>query len=124
MIWTNLEGEMFTLTLPALALSLIVLLPISARALPNDELSGRQLAQAADPNIGTGEGEVRKIDKSTKKVTVRHGPIAGLDMEPMSMVLQVKEATMLDKLAVGDKIKFTVRRGGGAMTLESFEALK
>lgn len=82
------------------------------------------LALAQDQNVGTAEGEVRKIDKSTKKVTVRHGPIAGLDMEPMTMVLQVSDPSVLEKLKVGDKIKFTVRRGGGAFTLESFEPAK
>jgi Cu(I)/Ag(I) efflux system periplasmic protein CusF len=79
------------------------------------------LSLAQEQTIGTAEGEVRKIDKSTKKITVRHGPVSGLDMEPMTMVLQVQDAAMLDKLAVGDKIKFTVRRGGGAFTLQSFE---
>ncbi len=83
----------------------------------------QEIAQA-DPNIGTAEGEVRKIDKATKKVTVRHGPVAGLDMEPMTMVLQVADSADLDKLAVGDKIKFVVRRGGGAFTLQSFETIK
>ena len=83
----------------------------------------QEIAQA-DPNIGTSEGEVRKIDKATKKVTVRHGPVSGLDMEPMTMVLQVADPADLDKLAVGDKIKFTVRRGGGAFTLQSFEIFK
>jgi Cu(I)/Ag(I) efflux system periplasmic protein CusF len=82
------------------------------------------LSLAQDQNIGTAEGEVRKIDKSTKKITVRHGPVAGLDMEPMTMVLQVADPSVIEKLKVGDKIKFTVRRGGGAFTLESFEPVK
>jgi Cu/Ag efflux protein CusF len=79
------------------------------------------IAVAQEQTIGTAEGEVRKIDKATKKITVRHGPVSGLDMEPMTMVLQAGDAAMLDKLKVGDKIKFVVRRGGGAFTLQSFE---
>jgi len=101
----------------ALILALALMMPFVA-------VPAVQMAHAQDQNIGTAEGEVRKIDKATKKVTVRHGPVAGLDMEPMTMVLQVGDETMLDKLKVGDKIKFTVRRGGGAFTLQSFEPVK
>jgi Cu(I)/Ag(I) efflux system periplasmic protein CusF len=100
-----------------LALAALFLIPLSASVAISD-------AQAQEENIGTSEGEVRKIDKSTKKITVRHGPVAGLDMEPMTMVLQVQDAAALDQLKVGDKIRFTVRRGGGAFTLQSFEQLK
>jgi Cu(I)/Ag(I) efflux system periplasmic protein CusF len=92
--------------------------------LPEPSHATEQLAQAQDENIGTAEGEVRKIDKSTKKITVRHGPVSGLDMEPMTMVLQVQDGALLEQLKVGDKIKFTVRRGGGAFTLQSFEPAK
>ncbi len=81
------------------------------------------LAQAPAPT-GTGEGEVRKIDKATKKVTLRHGPIQELDMEAMTMVFQVADPAMLDQIAVGNKVKFTVRQGGGALTLLSIEQIK
>jgi len=32
------------------------------------------------------EGEVRRIDRSNLKITIRHGEIKNLDMPPMSMV--------------------------------------
>ncbi|MEO7105496.1 MAG: copper-binding protein [Rhodoferax sp.] len=34
------------------------------------------------------EGEVRKIDKESKKITLRHGPLKNLDMPAMTMVFQ------------------------------------
>ena len=34
------------------------------------------------------EGEVRKVDKAAGKITVKHGPIANLDMPGMTMVLR------------------------------------
>lgn len=100
----------------------LLTLPIASRHSFSQGFA-QEIAQA-DANIGTAEGEVRKIDKATKKVTVRHGPVAGLDMEAMTMVLQVADPADLDKLNVGDKIRFTVRRGGGAFTLQSFETIK
>ncbi len=88
-----------------------------------DEARFDLFAQAPTPT-GTGEGEVRKIDKATKKVTLRHGPIQELDMEAMTMVFQVADPAMLDQIAVGNKVKFTVRQGGGALTLLSIEPAK
>jgi Cu(I)/Ag(I) efflux system periplasmic protein CusF len=60
------------------------------------------------------EAEVRKVDKDAKKVTLKHGPIKNLDMPPMTMVFQVKDAALLDKMAAGDKIKFSAEQQQGA----------
>ncbi len=57
-------------------------------------------------------GEVRKVDKEEKKVTIKHGEIKNLDMPPMTMVFQVKEAALLDNLKPGDKIQFRVIKEG------------
>jgi Cu/Ag efflux protein CusF len=70
------------------------------------------------------EGEIRKVDKDTKKLTIRHGPLENLDMPAMTMVFQVKDAAVLDRVKVGDKVKFTADRIGGAYTVTHLEALK
>ena len=54
-----------------------------------------RVAQASSP---LAEGEVRKVDKEAKKITLRHGPIESLDMPAMSMVFQVKDPAMLDEV--------------------------
>jgi Cu(I)/Ag(I) efflux system periplasmic protein CusF len=59
------------------------------------------------------EGEVRKIDKAQSKVTLRHGEIKNLDMPAMTMVFRVKDATQLDSVAVGDKVKFAAEKIDG-----------
>lgn len=74
--------------------------------------------------VGRAQGEVRKVDKEASKVTLRHGPIEGLNMPAMSMVFQVKDAKILDQLKEGDKIRFTTAREGGALVLKSFEQEK
>src|SRR5688572_4157169 len=81
-------------------------------------------AVAQAPQVGTGEGEVRRIDAETNKITVAHGPIPELNMRAMTMVLQAPEAKMLDNLAVGDTVKFTVARTGGAFTIQALEVVK
>lgn len=71
---------------------------------------------------GTAEGVVRKIDKDAGKITIRHGPIAGLDMPAMSMVFRAKKAALLDKVKVGDKVRFGVLHDKGAFFVTGIEA--
>ena len=70
------------------------------------------------------EGEVRKIDKDAKKLTIRHGPIANLEMPAMTMVFQVKDSAMLEKVKVGDRIGFVAEKAGGVLTITHIEAMK
>ena len=70
------------------------------------------------------DGEVRKVDKEAKKLTIKHGPIANLDMPAMTMVFQVKDPAMLDQVAAGDKIKFGAEKIGGAFTVTRIEPTK
>ena len=67
------------------------------------------------------EGEVRKVDKEAKKLTIRHGPIANLDMPPMTMVFQVQDPGLLDAVKAGDKIRFRAEKAGGAYTVTRLE---
>ena len=70
------------------------------------------------------EGEVRKIDKEAKKITLKHGDIKNLDMPGMTMVFQVKEAALLDKVKAGDKVMFTAEKADGAIVVTAIEAAK
>jgi Cu/Ag efflux protein CusF len=56
------------------------------------------------------DGEVRKIDKAQAKITLKHGEIKNLEMPPMTMVFRVKDAKLLDAVAVGDKVKFAAEK--------------
>lgn len=82
-------------------LSLLVLVPLAAAA---------QSAPAAKTESGTGQGEVRRIAKEQNKVTLRHGEIRTLDMPAMTMVFTVRDAALLDRVKVGDKVQFTVEK--------------
>lgn len=88
-----------------LALSLLLLLPV--------------LALAQEPPLrGETSGEVRRIDRAAGKVTLRHGPITGpLDMEGMTMVFQVKDPALLDRLKPGDNIHAQVLKADGVFWL-------
>lgn len=68
------------------------------------------------------DGEVRKVDMDSKKITLRHGEIKNLGMPGMTMVFQVKDPAMLDKVKAGDKVRFTAEKINGAFTVMTLAA--
>jgi Cu(I)/Ag(I) efflux system periplasmic protein CusF len=93
-------------------------------------LSVASLAAALSVNVAVQaashltDAEVRKIDKDNGKLTLRHGEIKDLDMPPMTMVFNVKNKAMLDKLQPGDKIKFKAVKEDGKFIVTEIEASK
>ena len=73
---------------------------------------------------GYTEAEVRKVDQAGGKVTLKHGPIANLEMAPMTMVFRVKDPAMLDKVKAGDKVKFKAEKVQGNYTVTELAPAK
>jgi Cu/Ag efflux protein CusF len=71
----------------------------------------------------SSDGEVRKIDESAGKITLKHGPIKALDMtdESMTMVFRVQDPAMLKQVKVGDKVKFDADRVNGQITITKMQ---
>jgi Cu(I)/Ag(I) efflux system protein CusF len=63
------------------------------------------------------KGEVTKVDRAGGRVTIKHGEIKSLEMPPMTMVYQVKDARLLEGVAVGDHVRFTAERVDGRYTV-------
>ena len=84
------------------------------------------LLAAALPALAQGvtKGEIRKVDKGARKITIEHGPIQNLDMPAMTMVFQVKDPAMLEQVKAGDKVKFEAQKLGGAFTVTAIEKAK
>ena len=70
------------------------------------------------------QGEVRKVDKDAKKITIKHEPLQNLDMPAMTMVFQVKDSAMLDQVKAGDKVKFEAQKLGGVFTVTKIETAR
>ena len=107
----------------AVALALALTAPAHAQQQSADH-SAHHPAQAKNNTAAMADGEVRRIDKDAKKLTLRHGPIPSLDMPPMTMVFQVKDAALLDKVNVGDKVKFNAEKISGGYAVTQIEAAK
>jgi Cu(I)/Ag(I) efflux system periplasmic protein CusF len=94
--------------------SIAVGLPASAQTPPAKPPTASSSAVSSGDSV---EGEVRKVDKDAKKITLKHGPIPNLEMTGMTMVFRVKDPAMLDAVKVGDKVRFKADRIQGAITI-------
>ena len=86
----------------------------------DDTKKAMPMAASAD----MADGEVRKVDKENKKITLKHGVIKSLDMPGMTMVFGIKDAAMLDNLKAGDKIKFKAEQAGSAIVVTEIQPVK
>ena len=102
-----------------LALALALAQPLTALG-----VEAHHQGSASQQGSQLSDGEVRKVDKDAKKITIRHGPIQSLDMPAMTMVFQVKDPAMLDQVKAGDKVRFSAEKSGGAYTVTSMELAK
>ena len=85
-----------------------------------DSMKSEQTTAAVDMT----DGEIRKVDKDAKKVTIKHGEIKNLDMPAMTMVFQVKDPAMLDKVQSGDKVKFKVIKSDSGYVVTELQSGK
>ena len=68
------------------------------------------------------EGEVRKVDKDNRKLTIKHGPLKSLDMPGMTMVFGVRDEAVLDQVKTGDKVRFQAEKIDGKFVVTRIEA--
>ena len=79
-------------------------------------------AQATAQSLS--EGEVRKVDLEQGKVTLRHGPLANLDMPAMTMVFTATDRKMLGGVKQGDKVRFIADRKDGGFVVTALEVVR
>ena len=105
------------------ATSAVLLSPFSIVAsAQSDRTADIVLAEASVSDMTLGE--VRKVDKDTKKITIKHGEIKNLDMPGMTMLFQVKDPAMLDMVKPGDKVQFKAEKAGGALVVTEIQVAK
>ena len=65
----------------------------------------------------TTRAAVTKIDRAGHRVTLKHAEIKNLDMPPMTMIFHVADASTLQGVEVGDRVRFTAARIEGRYTV-------
>ena len=91
---------------------------VLATALLSTLAATSAFAQAADMS----SGEIRKVDKSASKITIKHGELKNLDMPAMTMVFQVLDPALLEEAKAGDKVRFVAEQKDGALIVTALEA--
>ncbi len=86
--------------------------------------SAATLAAVALAATPMAEGEVRKVDAKAKTITLKHGPIPGVDMGPMTMTFPVRDAAALARVKAGDKVRFAAEKVGGDIVVTAIEPAK
>ena len=88
-----------------------------AQGMDHSKMGGGAASAAADMS----DGEIRKVDKDNKKLTIKHGDIKNLDMPGMTMVFQVKDPAMVEQVKVGDKIRFRVEKASSGFVVTELQ---
>lgn len=99
------------------AIAMMSILP----SLENIAQAAQHKPAASATTSTMSEGEVKKINKDTGKITIKHGPLANLDMPPMTMVFHVSDASFLDKVKVGEQVQFVAEKIGGQYIVTKIE---
>jgi Cu(I)/Ag(I) efflux system periplasmic protein CusF len=107
-----------------LAAALFAAAPAFAQSEHSAHHPDAKVAQADPKADSFADGEVKKVDKGAGKVTIKHGPMAALDMPPMTMVFRVKDPAMLDQVKAGDNIRFKAEKIGGSFTVTELQGAK
>lgn len=81
------------------------------------------VASAQDAMV---KGEVKKIDETAGKITLKHGAIKSLDMDEdgMTMTFRVQDPAMLKQVKVGDKVQFEAERASAGITISKLQKAK
>jgi Cu/Ag efflux protein CusF len=85
---------------------------------------GAREAKETAASAEMADGEIRKINKATGKVTLKHGEIKSVEMPPMTMVFGVADKAMLEGLKEGDKVKFDVKQEGSNYTVTKIKKVQ
>ena len=93
----------------------------AASGMGNMDKSASSSNKAGSTAASMSHGEVKKVDASTGKLTIKHGPLENLGMDGMTMVFRVKDPAMISQVKVGDKIDFVAEDLDGALTVTKLQ---
>lgn len=82
-----------------------------AQAMNHDAMEKMGATPSATKQSGASsmtDGVVTKVDKAAGTVTLNHAEVKSVGMPAMTMAYKAKDPALLNKLAVGDKVDFSL----------------
>jgi Cu/Ag efflux protein CusF len=78
-------------------------------------------AAAQPERFAPNEGRVLEVDARAGEITIRHGYLPELSMDPMSMVFIVADPALLAQVQKGDRVRFKPGLVNGRFAVMSIE---
>ena len=94
-------------------------------ALANHHPGAHQPDRVQAPAVGqkstNGTGLIQQIDRDKGVITIKHGPLQGLNMPPMTMSFLVKDKAVLSSLQPLQKVEFELTFDGRQYLITSIK---
>ena len=71
----------------------------------------------------TGTGVVRGVDKPGARIKLTHDPIAAVSWPQMTIVFRVKNASLIDQVKQGDKVKFVLTKSSAGYVISDIQSV-
>lgn len=81
-------------------------------------------AFAQPPRFGPNEGQVLEIDKDAAEISIRHGYLPELGMDPMAMIFKIADPALLERVRKGDHVRFKAGLIDGRFAVIEITAVK
>ena len=85
---------------------------------------GRAQATEQKAQIYTATGTINSLEKAGLKATIMHDPVPALGWPTMTMGFAFEDATLLEGLKAGDKVRFDFRVQGNTPIIVDIEIRK
>lgn len=95
----------------------IASMAISAQQNMDPNMPGMTGMQATKPTQAQGIGVVKAVDTAKGTITLQYQAIATIGWPAMTMTFKADPLALLQKVKVGDKVKFTLHPAGMASTV-------
>ena len=99
-------------TVAPIALLVLAALPLQAAEMKDTPGMKSGASKATTEKAHKGGGTVKGVDAKAGKVSLAHGPIAGLNWPAMTMDFQVKDKAVLKGVAPGQNVEFDLVQAG------------
>ena len=71
----------------------------------------------------TGSGVVRGVDKPGARIKLTHDPIEAVSWPQMTIVFRVKNASLVDQVKQGDKVKFVLTKSSAGYVISDMQSV-
>ena len=99
-------------TVAPIALLVLAALPLQAAEMKDTPGMKSGASKATTEKAHKGGGTVKGVDAKAGKVSLAHGPIAGLNWPAMTMDFQVKDKAVLKGVTPGQNVEFEIVQTG------------